>query len=110
MVGGPMSNPPMTQPMPGAGPQLATPEARKKLLEQWLFHITARGGQVVTREEFTAVVQIGQPINNVLHVLLTIFLCGLWLLVWIPMIIWGGPKRYVIAVDESGRVFQNRTK
>ena len=97
--------------VPGASSlQRATAEARQQLLDRCLFEVTARGGHVVSRHEYSAVVTFGNPTNNVLHVLLTIFMCGLWLLVWIPMIIWGGTKRYVISVDEYGRAYQSHMK
>jgi hypothetical protein len=31
-----------------------------------------------------------EGVNHILHLLLTVFLCGLWLFVWIPLAIGGG--------------------
>ena len=47
----------------------------------------------------------GKPVNHVLHAILTVLLLGLWLIVWIALIITGGEKRTIITVDEYGRIY-----
>jgi hypothetical protein len=52
----------------------------------------------------SAVVAMGKPINHVLHLLVTVFLFGLWLPVWIILAIDRGEKRTTVSVDETGHV------
>jgi hypothetical protein len=46
----------------------------------------------------------GQPVNHVLHAIITIFSCGLWGIAWIILAITGGEKRAMVVVDEFGNV------
>ena len=46
----------------------------------------------------------GQPVNNVLHAILTLFMCGLWLPVWLILAATGGERRNTISVDEWGQL------
>lgn len=60
--------------------------------------------QVITQNPTSAAVLTGQPVNHVVHLLATVFLCGLWLPFWIIMATTGGQKRYSVSVDEFGGV------
>lgn len=55
-----------------------------------------------------AVVVSGHPVNNVLHAILAILCCGLWLPVWVLLAANGGERRTTIGVDEWGRVQQGQ--
>jgi hypothetical protein len=46
----------------------------------------------------------GKPVNHVLHLLVTVLLCGLWLPVWIVVALDGGEKRQVLSVDHCGNI------
>ena len=48
--------------------------------------------------------QVRQHQFGVLHLLISIFLCGLWLPVWLVIGLSGGEKRTVISVDHCGNV------
>jgi hypothetical protein len=38
----------------------------------------------------------GRPVNHVLHLLLTVFTVGIWIVPWIIVTANGGEKRYTI--------------
>jgi hypothetical protein len=38
--------------------------------------------RVETQSDYKAVIVFGQPVNHVLHAIITIFSCGLWGVVW----------------------------
>lgn len=79
-------------------------DERKALLAQQLQGTAARGFRVESQSEFQAVVVEGQPVNHVLHAIITIFSCGIWAIVWIILAITGGEKREMVVVDEFGNV------
>lgn len=79
-------------------------DERKALLAQQLQGAAARGLRVESQSEFQAVLVEGQPVNHVLHAIVTIFSCGLWGIVWIILAVTGGEKREMIIVDEFGNV------
>ncbi len=79
-------------------------DERKALLAQQIQGAAARGLRIETQSEFQAVLVEGQPVNHVLHAIITIFSCGLWGIVWIILAVTGGEKREMIVVDEFGNV------
>jgi hypothetical protein len=79
-------------------------DERKALLAQQLQSAAARGMRVESQSDFQAVMVEGQPVNHVLHAIITIFSCGLWGIVWIILAITGGEKRAMVVVDEFGNV------
>lgn len=79
-------------------------DERKALLAQQLQSASARGLRIESQSEFQAVMVEGQPVNHVLHAIITIFSCGLWGIVWIILAITGGEKREMVVVDEFGNV------
>ncbi|WP_156750092.1 hypothetical protein [Mycobacterium sp. E2479] len=66
--------------------------------------IAVRGGRIEARMPTSAIVVTGKPVNHVLHLLITVLLCGLWLPVWIILAANGGEKRTMVSVDEYGQV------
>jgi hypothetical protein len=83
-------------------------EERRRILSQAVQGEVARGARVQSQDDRSAVLIYGKPVNHVLHAILTIFLLGLWLFVWIPMALFGGEHREMISVDDWGRVSQQR--
>src|ERR1700759_2047508 len=79
-------------------------DERKAILAQQLQTAAARGRRIESQSEFQAVLVEGQPVNNVLHAILTIFTWLLWGIVWIVLAITGGEKRELVVVDEFGNV------
>jgi hypothetical protein len=79
-------------------------DERRALLAQQIQNASARGLRVESQSEFQAVMVEGQPVNHVLHAIITIFTCGLWAIVWIILAITGGEKREMVVVDEFGNL------
>lgn len=81
---------------------------RKAILAQQLQGAAARGLRIESQSEFQAILIKGQPVNNTLHAILTIFTCLLWGIVWAVIAATGGEKREMIVVDEFGNVQHQR--
>ena len=79
-------------------------DERKALLAQQIQNSAARGMRVESQSDFQAVMVEGQPVNHVLHAIITIFSCGLWGIAWIILAVTGGEKRAMVVVDEFGNV------
>jgi hypothetical protein len=52
--------------------------------------------------DFQAIMVRGRRPNHILHLLLSIFTLGIWLIVWLVISAQGGETRGVIKVDEYG--------
>jgi hypothetical protein len=86
-------------------PTRATDDARRAALAQNVASaVAAKGARVESQSEYQAVLSTGQPVNHILHLLITIFTCGIWGLVWLVLVVTGGVKRHLLQVDEWGNV------
>ena len=81
-----------------------TPDERKEALAEAVQSAFARGYRVESQTNYQAIVVSGKPVNHILHLLLSLFTVGIWVLVWIGLAISGGEKRELISVDEYGNV------
>jgi hypothetical protein len=81
-----------------------SPEERRAILAQQLQFATVRGRRIESQTEFQAVLVEGQPVNHVLHAILTFLTCFLWGIVWAILAGTGGEKRELLVVDEYGQV------
>jgi hypothetical protein len=79
-------------------------EQRQALLSAKIRAEVGRGWRVESQDPYGAVLVRGHRVNHILHAILTIFLLGLWLFVWIPMAIMGGEKRETVGVDDWGNI------
>jgi hypothetical protein len=79
-----------------------TREERKELLASAVANQVRFGWRIESQTDYQAVIVKGNRPNHVLHLLLTIFTLGLWGIVWIAMVAFGGEKRGVIGIDEYG--------
>jgi hypothetical protein len=77
---------------------------RKRLLADAVQRQVVQGGRVASQSDFQAVFIHGKGVNHVLHVLLAILTCGLWLIPWLVMGVVGGEKRTMVNVDDYGNV------
>lgn len=81
------------------------PDAKRAaIMQQALRDLTFRGYRVETVDGPRAIVLTGEPVNHVLHVLLTMVTCGLWLPVWLLLVALGGVTRRQIFIDEYGNL------
>ncbi len=81
------------------------PEVRRAKLALAIQQEVIAGGRVESQTEFTAVVRYGKPVNNVLHLLLTLVTFGLWIFVWLLVGIASASqkKTVMLTVDEYGQ-------
>jgi hypothetical protein len=78
---------------------------RSAILDQELVKIVGEGGNVLARTPTSAVVAFGEPVNHVLHLLVSVLLCGLWLPVWLLIAATGGERRMTLAIDQYGEIY-----
>lgn len=64
----------------------------------------ASGWRVESRSATQAVLVRGQPVNHVLHAVLTVFSCSLWGAVWVALVLANKVERVALTVDAQGRV------
>jgi hypothetical protein len=85
-----------------------TDEQRRRLLQhqvdQTILHSGFESVRLEGQSAYQATLLRGQPINHVVHGVLSLLTCGLWLFVWLIVGLAGGPKREQIFVDEWGGV------
>ncbi len=67
-----------------------------------------QGYRVESQTDFQAVLVRGRRVNHILHLLLSIFTCGLWIIVWLALGLFGGEKRDVVRVDEQGGIYMRQ--
>ena len=56
------------------------------------------GWRVESRTDQQAVIVKGHRPNHILHLILTIVTLGVWAIVWIAVVVFGGEKRKTITV------------
>jgi hypothetical protein len=79
-------------------------ERRKQALATAISNEVRSGWNVQSQSDYQAVMHIpAQKTNHVLHLILTILTLGLWVVVWIAMVvIHKGEQHEVVSVDEYG--------
>jgi hypothetical protein len=91
-------------PVPFSTTPVADPVRRQQLQDYLSMELVHRLGRIESVTPYTAVVVYGKPVNHVLHLLATVFLCGLWLPIWILIAATGGERRCDLSVDLCGNV------
>lgn len=79
-------------------------DERRNVLAQQIQASAVRGLRVESQDRYQAILIEGQPVNHVLHAILTLGTCGIWGIVWAVLAATGGEKRHLISVDEYGNV------
>ncbi|MCX4587020.1 hypothetical protein [Streptomyces sp. NBC_01481] len=95
------------QPPPGYfGSEGGVPdEARRRLILDWAVNQRiASGWRVESRSETQAVLVRGEPVNHVLHAILTLVTCFLWGIVWVVLVATNRVERVALTVDAQGNV------
>ena len=70
----------------------------------------SRGGHVVYESDTEVHVVEGRSVNHILHLLLTVFTLGLWIIPWIIVVATGGEKRYTIQKSGSAGADRSTTR
>ncbi|MFV8049930.1 hypothetical protein [Mycobacterium sp. 48b] len=84
---------------------LVSDDVRRQNLQNALSHeVAVSRGRVESVTPYSAVVVTGQKVNHILHLLVSVLLCGLWLPIWLIISLDGGEKRHVLTVDQCGNI------
>jgi len=83
--------------------QVSAEERKRKVADQIRMEVT-RGARVESQGDFDAVVATGKEVNHTVHLIATIFTCGIWGLVWLVIALTGGVKRKMVSVDAYGQL------
>ncbi len=99
-AGGPLAVAPQGEPV--------SDEMRSAVLDRAIVMGASRGGRVEYRSPFQAIIVYGKPVNHILHAILSIFTCAIWLVVWFFIAQSGGERREVLDVDPYGNLHTSR--
>ncbi|MEE1738556.1 hypothetical protein [Streptomyces sp. BE147] len=82
------------------------PDATQRgLILDWVVNQRiASGWRVESRSGAQVVLVRGQPVNHVLHALLTVFSCMLWSVVWLGVAVTNRVERVALTVDAQGHI------
>jgi len=95
----------MTTPSTDIEPAVLEPHDRKAILADEVSRRVARGGRVEVQTDYQAIIVSGRRVNHLLHLILSVLTIGAWaLLIWLPLAIFGGEKRYAVTVDRFGNI------
>ncbi|MGW1563781.1 hypothetical protein ACWCQ1_46055 [Streptomyces sp. NPDC002144] len=79
-------------------------EQRALILDWTVNEYVARGWRLESRSPAQAVMARGEPVNHVLHAILTVFTCLLWGIVWLVLIASNKQERVSLTVGQAGEV------
>lgn len=95
------------EPPPGYYEGAGTPPdaLRRSLILDWVVNQRiADGWRVESRSGTQAVLVRGQPVNHVLHAILTVFSCLLWGAAWVVVALTNRVERVALTVDAQGHI------
>lgn len=83
-----------------------SPEGRAHILNLALIEARRKAPQmrVETQTDYQAVCVYGQQPNHILHLLIALFTCGLWFIVWAFIAVVSSETRVTVTVDPYGNV------
>lgn len=84
-------------------PQIAD-NARIALLDAEVADWIREGWRVESRSDFQAVMVSGKSVNHLLHLVLALVTAGLWLFVWLVLVLTGGEDRELLQVNAFGEI------
>jgi hypothetical protein len=79
-------------------------DERADRLDAAIAELVEYGGRIESRTSCQAVILSGSEPNHVVHVILTVFTCGLWLPIWLIAASTQTVKRTTVSVDPHGNV------
>jgi hypothetical protein len=83
-----------------------TADARQSILDRKLLEAVSRGAEITSRSDFSAVLRYGQPVNHVLHLILSLLTFGIWLFVWLMVVVTHKRRVVFVVVDEFGGIIE----
>jgi len=75
---------------------------RRRILNKYIIQYQAKGLNLESRDGFSAVFVSQKKTNHIFHLLFSLITGGLWLFVWIFLLLTRRKKRQVLYVDELG--------
>ena len=84
-------------------PQL-TDSARTALLDAEVAEWIREGWRVESRSSFQAIMVSGRRVNHLLHLVISLVTAGLWIFIWIVLVLTGGENRELLLVDAYGQI------
>lgn len=82
-----------------------TSEERQEILAGAVSGHVRKGWRVESQTAHQAIIVKGRRPNHLLHLILSFITLGVWaLLVWLPLVVFGGEKRRVLTVDPFGNI------
>lgn len=78
--------------------------ARREILQDVLVKHTGASTRVIAQSSTSATLVLGRDVNHVVHVLLVIFTCGIWLPFWLIAAGSMQPRTMHVNVDQYGTV------
>jgi hypothetical protein len=79
-------------------------DVRQSILDRRLLAAVSQGGEITSRSDFSAVLRYGQPVNHVLHLILSVLTLGIWLFIWLLLVLTNKRRVVFVAVDEFGGI------
>ncbi len=83
---------------------MATDTERRTALDARVARELSDGGTLESQSGFTAVVVKGRRVNHVLHAILSLLTAGIWLIVWLLLVLTNKRQRVVLLVNEDGGI------
>ncbi|WP_278266155.1 hypothetical protein [Nocardia sp. AG03] len=84
--------------------QPVSPEQRQQLLSMAVYAEVARGAQVQSMDQTSALLLKVDTVNHIFHLLMTAFTCGVWAVVWLLVTASARARTFRLVVDEFGIV------
>jgi hypothetical protein len=94
--------PVLSTPVEPPAPQRKSADERKEALGRAIHTQVAQGARVESQGDYQGILVEGHRPNHLLHLLLGFLTLGLWWIVWLGLVIFGGEKRTSVSVDEWG--------
>lgn len=85
-------------------PHLLSMDERAAALNREVAQQVRGGWRVQSQTPTTAQLVKGHRTNHILHLILSIITLGIWLIVWLLMVVFGGESHRYLEVDEIGQV------
>ena len=79
---------------------------RKDLLQNHIVKMAAQGWRIDAQSEFSATLSLGVKTAHVLHFLLSLITFGLWLFIWIILVLSrvNNRRRQFLKIDKFGNI------
>jgi hypothetical protein len=83
---------------------MASESERRSALDARIARELAGGAMLESQAGYNAVLIKGKKVNHILHLILSLITAGIWLIVWLVLVITNKRQRIVLFVNEEGVV------